>query len=98
MDIFKPREVKSKPSLLSVREVFLLLENAKQLRYRVFILATYSLGLRLPEALHLQIQNIDSANRRIHVRRGKGYKGTSISPVILFLNQDKLEKLRAGSS
>lgn len=74
IDIVKPPQVKSKPPVLSVSEVSLLLTHAKQLRYRVFILVTYSLGLRLSEALNLQLQDIDSDHLRVHVRRGKGYK------------------------
>ena len=55
-------------------EVRQLIRNTRQLRYRVFILVTYTLGLRLSEALNLQVGDIDSANQRIHVRRGMGFK------------------------
>lgn len=55
-------------------EVRQLIREARQLRYRVFILVTYSLGLRLSEALNLQICDIDSQNHRVHIRRGKGCK------------------------
>ena len=74
VDIVKPPQVKSIPPVLSLSEVQSLIRHAKQLRYRVFIIVTYSLGLRLSEALNLQIQDIDSQNQRIHVRRGKGCK------------------------
>lgn len=74
IDIVKPPQVKSIPPVLSITEVQKMISAARQLRYRVFILVTYSLGLRLSEALHLQIQDIDSQNGRVHVRRGKGFK------------------------
>jgi integrase len=47
---------------------------ARQLRYRVFVLTTYSMGLRLGEALALQVGDIDAQRRRVHIRRGKGHK------------------------
>lgn len=74
IDIVKPPQVKSIAPVLSIAEVQQLINHAKQLRYRVFIIVTYSLGLRLSEALNLQIQDIDTQNRRVHVRRGKGAK------------------------
>jgi site-specific recombinase XerD len=40
----------------------------------VFLLTTYSLGLRLEEALSLHVGDIDAARKRVHVRRGKGHK------------------------
>ncbi|MDY6823061.1 MAG: tyrosine-type recombinase/integrase [Thermodesulfobacteriota bacterium] len=48
------------------------------MRYRVFLLTTYSLGLRLEEALSLQVGDIDAESKRIHVRRGKGHKNRLI--------------------
>jgi len=59
---------------LSLPEVQLLVHSARQLRYRVFIVVTYTLGLRLSEALNLQLRDIDADNHRVHVRRGKGAK------------------------
>ena len=40
----------------------------------MFILLTYSLGLRLEEALSLQVRDIDTARKQVHIRRGKGHK------------------------
>ena len=66
--------VKTIPNVLTTAEVEQLIINARVLRYRVFILATYSMGLRLSEALSLQVGDIDSGYKRVHVRRGKGNK------------------------
>ena len=74
VDIVKPPQVKTIPAVLSISEVQLLVQNARQLRYRVFIVVTYTLGLRLSEALNLQLRDIDADNQRVHIRRGKGAK------------------------
>jgi integrase len=72
--IIKPPNVKTIPDVLTTAEVEQLIINARELRYRVFLLTTYSMGLRLDEALSLQISDIDSGYKRVHIRRGKGHK------------------------
>ena len=62
------------PDVLSVEEVDRLIGAARKLRYRVFILTTYSMGLRLGETLALEVGDIDSARGQVHIRRGKGHK------------------------
>jgi integrase/recombinase XerD len=74
LDIVKPPKVKSIPDILTPNEVERLICATKKLRYRVFLLATYSMGLRLTEALSLQVGDIDSERKLVHVRRGKGHK------------------------
>ena len=61
-------------SVLTVTEVEKLIGATRKLRYRIFLLTTYSMGLRLEEALSLQVSDIDSALNRVHIRRGKGHK------------------------
>ena len=46
----------------------------RKLRYRVFLLTVYSMGLRLEETLCLQVSDIDTERKRVHIRRGKGHK------------------------
>jgi len=62
------------PDVLSVEEVGLLLSRTRVLSYRVFFYTTYSLGLRLGEAVSLQIGDIDSNRMQVHIRKGKGGK------------------------
>ena len=41
-------------------EIEQLIAKTRKLRYHVFLLTTYSLGLRLEEALSLQVGDIDA--------------------------------------
>lgn len=72
--IFKPPQVRSLPDILTREETWKLINTTRKLRYRVFFLTVYSMGLRLGEGLQLEMGDIDSARHRVHVRMGKGKK------------------------
>lgn len=74
VNIIKAPKIKTIPDILTPVEVERLIGATKKLRYRVFILATYSMGLRLGETLSLQVGDIDAGRQRVHIRRGKGHK------------------------
>jgi len=74
VDIVKPPKVKTIPDILTTAEIEHLIGATRKLRYRVFLLTTYSMGLRLGEALSLQVGDIDAARKLVHIRRGKGHK------------------------
>jgi integrase/recombinase XerD len=74
IDIVKPPQVRSLPDILTSEEVALLINSTRELRYQVYILTTYSMGLRLGEALNLKIGDVDSKLNRVHIRNGKGRK------------------------
>lgn len=62
------------PAVLSVEEVRTPLAQVKNFPHHVFLSTVYSCGLRLDEARHLEVSDIDSQHMRIHVHRGKGAK------------------------
>jgi len=74
VEIIKPPKVRTLPDVLSVAEVQKLIAVAREERYRVFVLTTYSMGLRLSETLALEVSDIDGVRHRVHIRRGKGHK------------------------
>lgn len=74
LSIVRAPKVKSLPDILTRDEVRQLIAATDRLRYRVFVLTTYSMGLRLGETLALQVGDIDTARGRVHIRRGKGHK------------------------
>ncbi len=74
VNIVKPPRVQTIPDILSISEIERLIAGTRKLRYRVFLLTTYSMGLRLEEALSLQVSDIDAERHLLHIRRGKGHK------------------------
>lgn len=79
LEIIKPPKVHSIPDILTPSEIERLIGATRKLRYRVFLLTTYSMGLRLEEALSLQIGDVDAERRLVHIRRGKGHKDRLVS-------------------
>ena len=72
--IVKPPQVKSIPDMLTPKQVSDVINQTKQLRYQVFFMTLYSMGLRLSECLNLTIHDIDKSTMLVHVRDGKGGK------------------------
>jgi integrase/recombinase XerD len=76
--------------VLSREEVQRLIAATRTLHNRTYFWTVYSLGLRLSEALHLQLGDVDSARMLVHVHRGKGAKDRYVP-----LPARTLERLRA---
>jgi len=74
INMVKPPQIKTIPDILSPDEIEQLIGSTRKLRYRVFFLTTYSMGLRLSEALSLQVRDIDADLKRVDIRYGKGKK------------------------
>lgn len=74
LEIVRPPQIKSIPDILTPSEIERLICATKKMRYRVFLLVTYSMGLRLTEGLCLEVGDIDSERQLVHIRRGKGHK------------------------
>ncbi len=74
VDIIKPPKRQSLPDILTKTEVESVINATCELRYQVFILTTYSMGLRLSETLKLTVKDIDSERMKVHIRYAKGNK------------------------
>ena len=76
------------PAVLSVEEVRNILAQVKNFPHYVFLSTLYSCGLRLDEARHLEVCDIDSQRMMIHVHRGKGAKDRYVAlpkPTLLLM-------------
>lgn len=56
------------------QEVKKLLHEVDNLKYKCVMMLGYSAGLRISEALHLKVSDIDSERMQIRVDQGKGKK------------------------
>jgi len=70
------------PTVINVDEVRTLLNAVRKLSMFVFFTTVYMLGLRLKEAIHLQVADIDSKRMLVHVRGGR-----TSSPIVEQLSQ-----------
>ncbi|MFB2683407.1 hypothetical protein [Shewanella mangrovisoli] len=66
--------MKHLPDILTPCEVAIVISLTRQLRYQVCFLALYSMGLRLGEAISLQVRDIDAGLMQVHTRDAKGGK------------------------
>ncbi len=81
----RPRVPQRLPQILSREEVAALFEHTPNLQHRAFLMTTYGGGLRLLEACHLKVSDLDSDRMTIRVEQGKGAKDryTLLSPQLL---------------
>jgi integrase/recombinase XerD len=70
--LIKPPRTQRLPDIVTVEEAKRLFAATRVLSYRVFFFTLYSLGLRLGEALRLQVGDIDAVRARVHIRDAKG--------------------------
>jgi integrase/recombinase XerD len=82
-----PRKQKKLPVVLSRDEVAQFLAAIHCLKYRTILSLCYGAGLRISEALNLQVTDIDSKRMMIRVRQAKGHKDrfVMLSPKLLDL-------------
>ncbi len=62
------------PTVFGQNEIWNILNTVNTPQNKAYLTTVYSCGLRLTEALHLQVSDIDGDRMRIHVHRGKGAK------------------------
>ena len=74
IELLKIKRLATPPTVLSIDEVRAILQTARQPQIRTFLTMVYSCGLRLSEALNLEIGDIDRERMTVRVRDGKGSK------------------------
>lgn len=84
-----PRRIKTLPVVLSREEVKRIIEATEIRKNRLILMTIYSAGLRVGEATHLKVTDIDSKRMQIRVVQGKGKKDR-----YTLLSEPLLERLR----
>jgi integrase/recombinase XerD len=90
-DIPFPKVPRRLPSILTTEEVARLIDGAKNLTDRTMLMVLYSTCMRNAELRHLQVRDIDSRRRLIHIQHGKGGRDRYVP-----LSARLLETLRVG--
>ena len=94
-----PKKLKRLPDVLSREEVLQLLKAVRSLRLRTILATAYAAGLRISEALRLQVRDVDSQRMVLHIRGAKQGKDRLVllSPQLLaMLRQYWLEMKPRG--
>jgi integrase/recombinase XerD len=85
-----PKKPFKLPVILSSKEIMHFLECVRSLKMRTLLMTTYAAGLRVSEAAHLRVTDIDSQRMMLRVIQGKGQKDRYV-----MLSPKLLENLRA---
>ena len=91
-----PKKEHRLPVILSPEEVLRLLEAAPSFSHHVIFSTMYGTGVRVSEALHLRVPDIDSQRMMIRIEQGKGHKDryVQLSPKLLELLRTYWRKVR----
>jgi site-specific recombinase XerD len=91
-----PKQEHRLPVILSPEEVLRLLEAAPSFSHHVIFSTMYGTGVRVSEALHLRVPDLDSQRMMIRIEQGKGHRDryVPLSPKLLELLRTYWRKLR----
>lgn len=86
-EIPMPKRPFKLPIILSREEVMHFLDSVHGIKHRAILMTAYAAGLRISEATHLKVTDIDSQRMMLRVDQGKGRKDryVMLSPRLLEL-------------
>lgn len=73
-DLVRPPQSKKLPVVLSRNEVRRVLDRVRLPHYRHCLTTIYACGLRLQEALRLEVHDVDGDRGLLHIRQPKGWR------------------------
>ncbi len=85
--LLRVKTEKRLPVVLSGEEIRSLFGAVKNMKHRMVLMSCYSAGLRISEAVHLKVADIDSQRMQIRVEQGKGKKDRYTLLSTTFLEQ-----------
>jgi integrase/recombinase XerD len=91
-----PKKDHRLPVILSPEEILQLLQAAPSFPHHVIFSTMYGTGMRVSEAVHLRVADIDSQRMMIRIEQGKGHKDryVQLSPKLLDLLRCYWRKIR----
>jgi len=73
-DLVRSPDLQKLPVVLTREQVRALLSGVKEPRFRTLFTLIYGCGLRVGEAVKIEVRDIQAAQRRLHIREAKGGK------------------------
>ncbi len=82
-----PKPERRLPVVLSREDVLKLLSSLRNIKHRAILTTCYAAGMRVSEATHLRVADLDSKRMVIRIHQGKGKKDRMVplSPMLLEL-------------
>ena len=74
LQTMKLRQANTLPEVLTIEQVHQVIDACRVERIACYLWTVYSMGLRLDEARHLQVSDIQADRGFVHIHRGKGAK------------------------
>ncbi|MEM6473358.1 MAG: site-specific integrase [Planctomycetota bacterium] len=74
LQTMKLRQANTLPEVLTIGQVHQIIHACRVERIACYLWTVYSMGLRLDEARHLQVSDIQAERGFVHIHRGKGAK------------------------
>jgi len=68
----RPKVEQKQPDILSIEEFQSMINSISNLKHKTILCLMYSAGFRVSEIINLKIKDIDSDNKKINIRNGKG--------------------------
>ncbi len=82
MDLPRPKKRQQLPKVISEEKILAGIITVENLKHRTLLLLAYSCGLRVSEAVGVQISNIDRDRMQMFIHQGKGKKDRVIPMAI----------------
>jgi integrase/recombinase XerD len=99
-DLIKPLRTKKLPVVLSPEEVVIILKEISHPVYRMALTIIYACGLRISEAMRINVSDVDGKRHLLRVIKGKGSKDRYIHladrPLELLRDYCRQHGIRSG--
>ncbi|MEZ5030909.1 MAG: tyrosine-type recombinase/integrase [Saprospiraceae bacterium] len=70
----RPRKERQLPRVFSREDIVKIIEGASTFKHQVLLTFIYVTGVRLSEAIHMRIDDVDGNRKQIRIAKGKGGK------------------------
>ena len=84
-EIPRPQKPFQLPKVLNEAELTRMFAAVRNLKHKALLFTAYSAGLRVSEAVHLRLQDIDSVRMQIRIEQAKGKKDRYVGLSVLLL-------------